>query len=158
MLVEAWNARDAFPSSWILLLCDSSGFFFSSFLSVLYCSFRAAPFRTCLTHSLHFWRLRGLCSEMCPARRPLAAVDLCQNAGSKSPPTNKWDWMLQLWEITGFFFSPIFFRWHSELIAAKNKLTPPVLRRDKPFTMHASLSQQRAALCLCKNEHNIREE
>lgn len=33
-----------------------------------------------------------------------------------------------------------------------------MLRRDKPFTMHASLSQQRAALCLCKNEHNIREE
>lgn len=47
-------------------------------------------------------------------------------------------------------FIYFFFCWHSELIAAKNKLTPPVLHRDKPFTMHAGPSQQPVPLCLCK--------
>lgn len=32
----------------------------------------------------------------------------------------------------------------------QNELTPPVLLRDKAFTMHTGLSQQHTALCPCK--------
>lgn len=64
-----------------------------------------------------------------------------------NPLTNKWDWMLQLWEINWIFF---FFRWHLELIALKISW-PHLCCAEISHLQCTQVSvSSSAALCPCK--------